>query len=456
MINDQITANYVAFIHECHAVFKKAQKILIREMLALEELISELDVKTPDGKQADSRYRHWLELLELTYDSFVWIASNHDRSNVTKVYKGPKHGRLANQNIGSVIELADELNDDPNVFAFPLDFSRFSCVGDLLRLHRHADGRATLDFVEVKEGEVNEEILNVIKAHDPVVYSGFVESYGDKGVEQLDRVVRQQKTAEKNLKHDHSPPGIYQDEEIPRVISEMKIGPGGRFDAAIEYVVRSAELDEYSIEIIDECLLVTALDARSEEKYRRKDFVARSVVQASFLGHPSAESGGQDALFNSLRSIEFNDWREGFGYPSFDPPALRRLLSTRSLLNLMFGRIHLLFYFDLPLFVRLCAEAGIQAGFIRRKATNRIRTTHRWKNGQYPLHKERAIGYITGGLRGVFGPAYLHEILFNWKTPKVIINHIRQLGAEVPRSDADAEEDGVKQNWFSESDLESA
>ena len=144
--------NHVAFLHECHAVFKRALHLLIEDSLALEEHLTGLYKNETEYKMRKAVYEYWLKLLELSYDTFLWIASNHDRSEVLKHYKGLKYGALAKQNIQSVIEVAKQMNKEPEVLAIPLDFSRFSCITDLLRVRRCADGRVSSDFIEVKEG----------------------------------------------------------------------------------------------------------------------------------------------------------------------------------------------------------------------------------------------------------------------------------------------------------------
>ena len=159
--------NHFAFLHECHIVFKRALRLLIEDSLTLENLLTGLDKNEADYKRRKAVYKYWLKLLELSYDTFLWIASDHDRSEVLKLYKGLKHGALAKQNIRSVIEVANQMNKEPDVLVIPLDFSRFSCIADLLRIRRYADGRVSSDFIEVKEGSVNDQIFEAMKAGDP-------------------------------------------------------------------------------------------------------------------------------------------------------------------------------------------------------------------------------------------------------------------------------------------------
>jgi hypothetical protein len=169
--------------------FQKGLILLIDDMLEVERLLGEIQGHSSAEKQLKAKYRYWLRLLEIAYDSFVWIAANHDRSEVTKYYKGPKHDALVHQNNHSVIELAKQLNREPDVFAFPLDFSRFACITDLLRTRRHRDGRVSQDFIEVKEGAVNDEAFELLKAKDPDRYFAFFDKYGEKGIAQIQRML---------------------------------------------------------------------------------------------------------------------------------------------------------------------------------------------------------------------------------------------------------------------------
>ena len=82
----------------CH--FKRALELLISDSLTLEKLLGHLEGKASAYKRRKAVYGYWLQLFELSYESFIWIASNHDRSNVLKHYKGPKHGALAKQKSG--------------------------------------------------------------------------------------------------------------------------------------------------------------------------------------------------------------------------------------------------------------------------------------------------------------------------------------------------------------------
>jgi hypothetical protein len=443
--------NHIAFLYECHAVFKRAQKLLIQNMLALETQLAEAQKSPVDQKDAISHYRYWVTLLELTYDSFLWIAANHDRSDLTKFFKGSKHGALLHQNIQSVIELSEQLNQEPDVFAIPLDFSRFACIGDLLRIRRYADGRVSQDFIEVKEGKVNEEIFDVLKAKNQQRYDEFLGKYGEKGASQIERVLKQEKTMNAHIDLLGLQPGVYAKHDVVRLVTEMAIGHGDSFQGSVESLVQSARDKKYSVQTIDDCLVVAALNADSEEHCSKIDYAARFVAHARF--GDLTINADQLRLFQAQSAIQFVDWRSGFGSVLCIPPALRGL-STHCFLDLLFGRIRLHLHFDPACFIHLCADAGIHAGFIRKRTTNQLRSRFAWKKRQVPLFDGRAVGYITGAVTAVLSPSYMDEILFNWRMPSAVIRHIKQMGDEFPATTPTDSTGSPTSRLFSETDLE--
>jgi len=398
------------------------------------------------------RYKYWLRILEFSYDSFIWIASNHDRSNVTKIYKGAKFGSLLQQNIQSVIETADELNVAENVFAFPLDFSRFSCIGDLLRITRHRAGGISLDFIEVKEGELNERILKVILSKGEEGLEDLFHQFGEKAVKQGKRMLKQERVAQRQLKYFDAAPGIYRGPDENRIVSELRIGLEDQFDDLIEILVERARQGEFSSDVVDDCLVVTALDSTSPQRYNVTDFSSRAVVYSAFLANEQFKN--QDELSDAVQNITFIDWIEALNSAVCIPPLLRRPLRTRSFLDLMSGRIQLRFYLDPTAFLQLCREQKLQAGFIKKKITNRLKTSGGWRKGQYPIFGGRALGYVAGNFAGVIGWGILHEIMFNWRTPGAIARHLAHASAELQQLGQSPVGEHARRNWFSERDLE--
>ncbi len=121
--------NADAFISELHRLHKKAAQILIDTTIELE---SDLKRVSETGKNASeaNKYRHWLASVASCCETFVEFAFRS--CDVHHLYKGPRFGSLDQQNVQSVLKVTEEINKSPHLFAFPLDFTRFSCTGDVL------------------------------------------------------------------------------------------------------------------------------------------------------------------------------------------------------------------------------------------------------------------------------------------------------------------------------------
>ena len=91
---EKIRANYLEFLRRCDAVHKEAQLILVRDILAIEAELEELKDRptTRENSSRISRLRYWKLLLELFFNTFVWIAMGLDRNDVKRISKGRKYG----------------------------------------------------------------------------------------------------------------------------------------------------------------------------------------------------------------------------------------------------------------------------------------------------------------------------------------------------------------------------
>ena len=407
------------FLAECHAAFKKAQHLLIENALAIERYTATLPKEKPGNSILQRKLAHWARVIALFYDSFIWIAAGHDRSSATKVYKGPKYGNLTDQNIDSVLQLTTTMNAEPQQFAIPLDFSRFACVCDLLLLTT-TEGQGTTTFIEVKEGTANAALFQAKEQNTIDAYLAYITEYGEKGIKQAERCFRQEKALHERTNIFRAPPGTYhQGDEVHTVLQpnvEYKY-----FHETIEELLKNARNGEYAAELIDHCLVVAALDTSARERHALAEYNARVLAYEAFLRNHATPLPDTDDLVNELTKIPFTDWLEGMGSIFLTPPPLGPL-GSRSLFDLLFGRIRLLAHFDAPRFLAHCRAAGIEAGFISKRRTNQLKGAGRLKD--YPIHNGRALGYLANQRSMIMGSAKIHEMLYNWVRPQAIIQEL--------------------------------
>ena len=297
------------FVAECNAVFKKAQDILVQNVLALEEQIAVLNKKDQSARRQRAKLKHWKSILEACYDAFIWIASRNDRSNASKIYKGLKYGKLSAQNIESVIEAARRFNGDSHSFAIPLDFSRFSCVCDLL-LIEFAAGKMAMSFFEVKEGKVNEAFFDTRSAGTQEAYFAFFEQYGEKGIQQGRRCFKQEKVLQDRTATFNAPPGVYIGAEEVRKI----IQPTTTYEILtreVEDLLDKARRGDYEVEVFDNCLVLAAVDTSSRHRFALGQFDVRLFVHEAFVEAGAVSRLGSSEFAKELNKIGLTDWLEG-------------------------------------------------------------------------------------------------------------------------------------------------
>jgi hypothetical protein len=407
-------------IRETHRAFKRASQILIDTTLEIEADLSRV---TQTNKSAGdvNEYWHWLRIVAACYESFVWLAFRP--CDVQHLFKGPRSGFLDQQNISSVLKIAKEINDSfPYALAIPLDFTRFSCTGDLLCIGR-TFGKSSVAVVEVKQGEVNDALIEARKSRNADAWSAFFEKYGEKGISQAERVFRQEREYYKREARMRAKSGIHKDEDGTRLVLESNI-PAADFTDVIEALCAKARRGEYAVDAVDGCLMIAAVDTTSEKRALLADFDARLFALNAFIAAELAKES-PDKIAGQLQRIELIDWLEGFGAICFMPLFVRPL-RARTFLDLAFGRVRLLAYFHPPAFVELCQKLGVKAELLSRKQTNRLRSVQGWRALDLPpMHEGRAIAYWVGELPFVIGSMRFHEMVFNWTRPASLILQIK-------------------------------
>jgi hypothetical protein len=82
----KIRENWARFLPRLHREYKTAQELLISTYLEVEEDIAQAN-DPGEVQQKD----YWIRVLELCFNTFVWIAERWERNRVKQVFKGPKH-----------------------------------------------------------------------------------------------------------------------------------------------------------------------------------------------------------------------------------------------------------------------------------------------------------------------------------------------------------------------------
>jgi len=427
---DKIRKNYPDFIREAFKAHKTALTILIDGILYLENLLTKTNVADPchTQKKETAKLGYWKRLLELSYNTLVWINVGMDRINVRKVFKGPKYGELAQQNIESVLAYVSEANKNPNEIAIPLDFCSFSPICDILKVsYSENDNTLRRLFIEAKSGKVNDEILETISTGTTEAYFRFFNNYGEKGIRQMERFFRQQMILDKSQKLMDAKPGIYQNPMNPEehLIILANEADVHHFSDKISELLDKTDRREFAVDHIDNCLVVGAINTEDKNILMLGEYDMRLYIFHSFINPATLDDTSYPPdLPQILRNIKFTDWREGFGSVVLEPVILRQI-PEQYLIDLLLGRKWLKFFFSPQEFVALCNKSGLGARFTTTKEASRMRSSGSTKglvdfDGQF-------IQLSFPGGTIMLGYGILHEMLFNWIRPTSVIEQMKQI-----------------------------
>ena len=427
---EKIREDYSGFERECFKAHKAALGILIAGILHLENLRTQTKAaNVPDSSEAKTaRLDYWKYLLELTCNTFVWIYFGMDRSNIRKVFKGPKYGDLAHQNVQSVLAYVSEVNKDPNTIAIPLDFCSFSPICDILKIsYPERDNIRHTAFIEAKSGKVSDEILETIEHGTMETYFRFFDAYGEKGIKQMGRFFRQHIMLEKSQKLINAEPGTYENPANPEehlivLANEAQVH---YFSDKVTQLLEKAEQKEFAVDQVDDCLVLGVINAEDEKMLVLSEYDLRLYVYHSYI-NPATLDGAPypPNLHEILNNIKLADWRKGFGSVILEPIMIRPI-PAQYLIDLLLGRKVLKFFFNPQRFVALCNDNGIKADFTSTREADRLRSFGFNKgavdfDGQF-------IRFSLGEFSLIFAEGFFYDILFNWVHPTSAIEQMKQI-----------------------------
>lgn len=426
---EKIREDPPGFLRECFKAHKAALRILVDGILHLGNLLAQTDVaNAPNSHRTETvSLGYWKHLLELCFNTFVWVAVGMDRSNVRKVFKGPKYGDLAQQSIDPVLAYVSEVNKDPNEIAIPLDFCSFAPICDIHKTS-YSEGENALHtaFIEAKSGKVNYEMLEAIGAGTMDAYFRFFDTYGVSGIKQMERFFRQSTTAERNLELVNVDPGVYENPTNPeeQLVVLANEARAYCFGDKVAELMEKASRHEFAVDQVGDCLVLGAINTEDENTLMLGEFDLRLYVYHSFIS-PSTLSGEPypKDLHAILNSIDLVDWREGFSSVVLEP-ILMRDVPDQYLMDLLFGRRILKLCFNPERFVALCNHSGLEARLTGAREADRLKSSG-FAKGCCDFDG-RLIRFCSDGLSWILADGMLHEMLFNWVHPVSIIEQMKK------------------------------
>jgi hypothetical protein len=193
------------FFQKCHEGFKLAQELLIDEIQYYQSLYrtfnQDLKVsRTERDKEKQKKLENDLQIVETRLSALSHIADGiayqllRGRIHVMRRLHIGKQGTsfLEFSNFSHTKAIVDQINKNPDDFAFISDLSSFIHIGDLLVF-----SNGEVKIVELKEGKINKEVSDFLDhvnvKQDTLDDAELAEKFGKHTAKQIKRNVRQRK-----------------------------------------------------------------------------------------------------------------------------------------------------------------------------------------------------------------------------------------------------------------------
>lgn len=312
-----------------------------------------------------------------------------------RLYRGETAPSLTTSNAQSALDVARSIaGPDFAKFGLLADLTSFVQHGDILAIGTH---RARLEIIEVKEGPVNETILEFLstlpEGAAEAAFQSFRSLEGEKTYEQQRRVVRQKERGAAISQLPTNERGV-----DPNLDIEVRIGSTPfaveLYDNRLSAIIDRSVERGWAIDVIDDCLFLAA--------YRG---VMRTGAERIFSpwfqsSKPSRESPIID-LASSLTT------------PLALPP-FARFIRRDQALDLVFGRCRVMLGLNVPAFVELIRNCGA----IVRPATKKERAMFSRGRAGLLISDGQAIIVELGDAKIALNDGYLLRMLYDGVSPK--------------------------------------
>ncbi len=403
---EAIQKNQEFFIKNVHQTLKKWHHLSIKEILTFDE-IARAEIKQP------IEMSDWIEYCQTVWrrlnDAIVWILCGMQRHQVKRLCFYRPRTYLSESNPKSILNYLDSLNADPLTMAVWNDATSCADIGDISISRPMTSG---LEFIEVKQGKVNEaisEILsNIEKKESETELDNFTSLYGPKGLKQLKRCQNQMMLSKQALALLNFDKGVDPVTGIETQVAEVQGRDEYWHEDFNRVLHESLEKKSEVLHVIDECLYIYAngnpdlnfAEVRDHfiELIKKREPRLTSSIKRNDLGRPvSLEEG----LFQPVSL-----------------PIFLRPIDSELIGEVLYGRLfkRVLFYFDWSAFSKRIEEVGGIFGWAGSKEAGR-ELSKPWALrpikvfGRLPkIQFGEVTLYITG--------ASMNQLFFDGITPK--------------------------------------
>lgn len=414
---ESIIANHTAFVRACHTTWKDIHSRSIQRLLFFEGWLNR-EKTSPMGPEAKRFGEYGRAVWRRVNDAIVWTVMGMERHRVKRLclYRAPSN--LLECNPESAMATLADLNNDPLALALWNDATSCVDIGDVTLIR---DGRRPHpEFIELKEGAVNEQIIKTLAAGPEArqaAEADLRERHGDKAMRQLERVKRQKAIANQALDLLQNEQGV--DPVTGHTISVVESGVVPEtYDAELRAQLDAAVAGGKGVlDCIDGCLWVyVATGGRREAPRTVRAFCEALDAKSTWYAAATSRSPprDRDKLVGLNTSV---------GYPLAKPLYFRGL-GPSHVAAITYGAFldNVLMYLDWNGFADLIKQAGGELRWGSQKQAGRARAMH--KNLRPSLVRGRLPIVAAHGVRAYVTDPNFVELFYDGARPRTLAERL--------------------------------
>jgi len=399
-----------SFLKACHNGFAKAQKLIIAELITVQETKKSLEEGLKSARKKKNKIsinntkkkigvENFKEaVLRKLADSIAWHMIGGQNYIARRLcLREQSRPTLSSSNLSSVIQVVDSYNET-NFLSFALvsDITNFIQVGDVLLAS--PDG---LKIIEVKEGDKNLEAATVIaELNEHSTYEEQVDSLvtDNKLRDQIYRMLRQKNRAE----------------QVTTLLNE-EIGTDLSTNLSVEIIDPKYPSEKYYDELY----------ALMEQLSPKKDW-AYTVIGGCL--HIGVYKGDWRACGpNLLRASAFEEFDEKYPVANlqdglrqaFVEPLFVKPFSEDQIFDIAFGRISIFILLRIDHFIELFETTKASARMLPPKRSRREQSKH--PKDKLLMHQGCCIEITNESGTWFLGDGIEFRIVYDNMTPRCII-----------------------------------
>lgn len=395
------------FTQYVHLGFRKAQDLILSEMLIIEKNIKSLkqELKTSRKNRDKDRiktienkikiFNHKELILRHFADFIAWAFLSKQYYKVRRFHnmkdKYNTRPTLSESNLDSIINAVNYYHKlNPSNFALMSDLTSFINIGDILLIENYK-----LKPIEVKEGKKNEEIFDFLFNKDVKISPDKID---DKFLKQAKRVLNQIKQGNKliNFFKNDSGTDIFTDYNVQVNEKEYIMES---YSSTVNKLLLDLNHKDWAYSIVEN---IITIGIYQKQNIRIGDVLIQELNKINY--------GKEFPVTNYLQTLQI----------PISEPIVYSDFPKDKIFDILFGRIKIILSINLDNFIQLCNDNNLNTRYLSKKET-----MNRKKKGDlsmYEFNKQNII--INDNL--ILGDGMIVRMLFDFVKPSSIIQSLKQ------------------------------